>query len=134
MKDTELYRHLLGVVEPWTVDRVELNAKDRQVDVWAGHPDQVRWPCPKCGQLLPVFDHAEERVWRHLDSCHFRTFLHARVPWVECPKDGRIQVKVPWAESNARFTALFERLAIDVMQEMSVTGAADFLGVSWDEA
>ena len=24
------------------------------------------------------YDHAPERTWRHLDSCQFKTFLHAR--------------------------------------------------------
>lgn len=116
VQDTELYRHLLGIVAPWTVDRVELDPNERRVDVWAVHPAGERWPCPECGQPLSLFDHAEERVWRHLDSCAFQTFLHARVPRVECPQHGKLQVRVPWAEPNSRFTALFERWSIQVMQ------------------
>jgi transposase len=38
------------------------------------------------------------------------------------------------AEPKARFTALFERLAIDVLRETSVTGATKILRISWDEA
>jgi hypothetical protein len=34
MEDTELYRHVLGIEEPWRVDRVQLNVKDERVDVW----------------------------------------------------------------------------------------------------
>ena len=37
MRDVELYRHLLGLEQPWTVSRVELSVKDQQVDVWADH-------------------------------------------------------------------------------------------------
>ncbi len=134
VQDTELYRHLLGMVAPWTVDRVELNAKERRVDVWTGHPAGERWPCPECGLPLGLFDHAEERVWRHLDSCAFPTFLHARVPRVECPQHGKLQVRVPWAEPNSRFTALFERWSIQVMQQTDTAAAAELLGISWDEA
>ena len=134
VQDTELYRHLLGMVAPWTVDRVELNAKERRVDVWTGHPAGERWPCPECGLPLGLFDHAEERVWRHLDSCAFQTFLHARVPCVECPQHGKLQVRVPWAEPNSRFTALFERWSIQVMQQTDTAAAAELLGISWDEA
>ena len=47
-------------------------------------------------------DHAEPRVWRHLDTCQFKTFLHARIPRVDCPEHGVVQVKVPWAESKGR--------------------------------
>lgn len=89
MQDTELYRHLLGLASPWTVARVELNAKDERVDVWAEHAQGARWPCPECKDTeakLAVHDHASERSWRHLDSCQFMTCLHARPPRVNCPK------------------------------------------------
>ena len=37
MRDTDLYRRLLGLASPWTVDRVDLDVKTRQVDVYAKH-------------------------------------------------------------------------------------------------
>src|SRR5712691_2461706 len=123
MRDVELYRHLLGLEEPWTVRSVELNVQGQQVDVWAGHAEDVRWPCPECGTPLGLYDHAEERVWRHLDSCQFLTYLHAQPPRVACPTHGVRQVHLPWAEVRARFTALFERLAIDVLKETDIRGA-----------
>jgi transposase len=134
MRDTELYRHLLGIEPPWTVARVELNQADQRVDVWVAHDDGVKWPCPECGRALPVYDHAEERGWRHLDSCQFMTYLHARPPRVECPEHGVRQARLPWAEPRSRFTALFERLAIDVLLETNVEGATRILRISWDEA
>ena len=48
MRDTELSQYLLGLLEPWTVDRVELNVTERRVDVWATQPTGVAWPCPEC--------------------------------------------------------------------------------------
>lgn len=33
---------------------------------------------------LGLYDHAEERAWRHLDTCQFVTYLHARPPRVAC--------------------------------------------------
>ncbi len=134
MRDVELYRHLLGLEAPWTVRSVELNVPGQQVDVWAGHAEDVRWPCPECGTTLGLYDHAEERVWRHLDSCQFMTYLHAQPPRVECPTHGVRQVHLPWAEVRARFTALFERLAIDVLKETDIRGATRILRISWDEA
>src|SRR6266849_6827016 len=73
MRDVELYRHLLGLEEPWMVRSVELKVAEQRVDVWASHAEGVRWPCPECGTELGLYDHAEERVWRHLDSCQFMT-------------------------------------------------------------
>ena len=37
MESKELYRHLLGITEPWTVDRVDLDMTRGQVDVYVGH-------------------------------------------------------------------------------------------------
>jgi transposase len=133
MRDTELYRHLLGIVEPWEVSRVELSVEGGRVDVWAEHPRRTRFACPECNSELAVYDHAEERAWRHLDSCAFLTYLHASPPRVSCPAHGVRQVRLPWAEPMSRFTMLFERLAIDVLKECDVEGAARLLRLSWDE-
>lgn len=134
MRDTELYRHLLGLVAPWEVDRVELSVQDQRVDVWVTHPPRTRFGCPDCARELAVYDHSAERSWRHLDSCQFLTYLHASPPRVECPDHGVRQARLPWAEPNSRFTVLFERLAIDVLTETDVSGAARLLRLSWDEA
>lgn len=95
--------------------RVELKVKEQRVEVWTGHADGGGWTCPECATDLPLYDHAEERAWRHLDSCQFQTYLRARPPRVACPTHGVRQVRLPWAEPRTRFTMLFERLAIDVL-------------------
>jgi transposase len=133
MRDTELYHHLLGLLEPWEVSRVELSVADQRVDVWAKHPKGTRFACPECGDDLAVYDHSEERAWRHLDSCQFLTYLHASAPRVACAEHGVRQVRLPWAEPKSRFTMLFERLAIDVLSECDVVGACRVLRLSWDE-
>jgi len=134
VKDTELYRHLLGLEAPWTVSEVRLAVDKQTVEVVAEHKAGARFACPECGRELAVYDHAEERRWRHLDSCQFQTFLCARVPRVDCPEHGVRQARMPWAEPRARFTLLFERFAIDVLRETDVAGAAKILRISWDEA
>jgi transposase len=129
-----LYRHLLGLVAPWEVNRVELSVVGGRVDVWVEHPKGTRFSCPGCERELAVYDHGEQRAWRHLDSCAFLTFLHADPPRVSCPEHGVRQVRLPWAEPHSRFTTLFERLAIDVLAACDVSAAARLLRVSWDEA
>lgn len=134
MESKELYRHLLGLVAPWTVERVELDMAKMHVEVYAAHAPGTRFACPECGQELTVYDHLAERVWRHLDSCQFLTFLHARPPRVSCPEHGVRQASLPWADAGSRFTHLFEVLAIDVLLAANVKRAAEILRISWDEA
>ena len=134
MQDKELYEHILGIKEPWSVKLIELDFKRRRVNIRVEHKTGLKWLCPECQESFTIYDHAKERAWRHLDSCAYQTYLYARIPRVECPKDGVLQVKVPWAEEKSRFTTLFERLAIDVLQQCDVKGATEILKISWDEA
>jgi len=134
MEDRNLYEQLLGIEAPWSVSRIELDVAGKKVNIWVEHQEKIKWICPECQKSLTIYDHAEERAWRHLDSCAFQTYLHARIPRVKCPKDEVLQIKVPWAEPKSRFTMLFERLAIDVLKQCDVTGATEILKISWDEA
>lgn len=134
MRDIELYRQILGIESPWEVESVVLDIKAGQVDVQLRHKEGIKWQCPECGVEWGLYDHAEERTWRHLDTCQFRTLIHARVPRVDCGSHGVRTVKVPWAEARSRFTLLMERLIIDVLHETAtIEGARRLLNLSWDE-
>ncbi len=132
MQDTQLYQQILGLVAPWRVTGVTMKYAERTIEVAVACDDQV-WGCPTCGQRAHLHDY-ETRRWRHLDSCQFKTILVAEVPRVKCEEHGTVTVKVPWAEKHSRFTAFFERFAIDVLLDCSIRGAQDLLGISWDEA
>ncbi len=134
MESKDLYRHLLGLNEPWEVERVDLDMAKQHVDVFVEHPKGVRFSCPQCGQECAVYDHLAKRAWRHLDSCQFLTYLHASPPRIACPEHGVLQARLPWAEEGSRFTHLFEVLAIDMLQAANVKRAAEILRISWSQA
>jgi len=134
MQDRELYKQILGRSSPWSVASVELKAVEGEVHVHVAHPRGTKFCCPECKRELSCYDHASERQWRHLDTCQFKTLLHARQPRVQCPEHGVQLVSVPWAEKSSRFTIMFERLAIDVLKvTQTVTGAMVIMRTSWDE-
>jgi transposase len=133
MQDRQLYAEILGIRAPWFVERVELKLTEGEVHVHLDHDDVVSWPCPECGESCRPYDHQPERQWRHLDTCQYRTILHARPPRSECEQHGVRVVKLPWAELGGRFTALFERLAIDWLTAASQKAVGERLGLSWDE-
>lgn len=134
MRDVELYQAVLGITAPWKVTRVDLQLEAGQVDVFVEHGPGERFPCADCGEACPVHDHTPERTWRHLDTCQYKTLLHARPPRVSCAKHGVKQAGLPWSGPRSQFTLLFERFAIDVLRSTDVRNAARILRVSWDEA
>lgn len=132
MRDTKLYEKLLGLERPWSVQAVTLKLDDGVIEVEVACSNR-NWVCPECGKRMHLHG-SEHRKWRHLDSCQFKTILVADVPRAKCPEHGTTVVAVPWAEKHGRFTALFERLAIDVMRDCSIAAASKYLRLSWDEA
>ena len=134
MHERELYDRLLGLSAPEFVTDVKLNTAAQLVDVFVEHTQGTSFSYPECGNACPVYDHTSGRQWRHLDSMQFKTMLHARPPRVRCQEHGIKQASLPWAEKNSRFTLLFERFAIDVLQAtQTVKGAQGILGTTWDE-
>lgn len=115
------------------MERVELKLTEGEVHAHLDRHDVESWPCPECGEACRPCDHQPERHWRHLDTCQYRTILHARSPRGDCSQHGVQVVKLPWAELGGRFTALFERLAIDWLSAASQKAVGERLGLSWDE-
>jgi transposase len=133
MQDRDLYAQILGIREPWHVDRVELKLAEGEVHVHLNHGEGLQWNCPECEQPCALYDHQPERRWRHLDTCQYHTILHAAPPRSNCPEHGPRAVKLPWSEPSSRFTALFEALAISWLQAASQKAVAEQLDLSWDE-
>jgi transposase len=133
MQDRQLYEQILGIEFPWRVERVQLDLEQGEVQVYLDHRPEATWKCVECGRPCALYDHQPERVWRHLDTCQYRTQLHACLPRTDCPDHGVKVVAVPWAQPQSRFTALFERLAIDWLRAASQQAVALRLGLSWHE-
>ena len=131
MRDKELYAKILGIESPWRVTEVDLSLEDGEILVHLDNGDK-RPPCPECGKLCSGYD-TRSRRWRHLDTCQYRTVLVAQVPRIECPVHGVLQIRVPWSEPGSRFTALFESLVIDWLQEASISAVTRLVGLDWGE-
>ena len=134
MQDKELYQAILGNTTPWHVAEVRLDATAQTIEIeMALNDEKERWVCPTCGAAMHGHGR-ERRTWRHLDSCQFKTIVVADVPRVRCLIHETQMVQVPWASPRGRFTAMFERFAIDVMLSCATSKACELLRISWDEA
>jgi transposase len=135
MQDKELYQQILGFSSPWKVTDIELDFASSGIRAKVDHPGGSRFYCPECKTELSCHDHAEERGWRHLDSCQFETILIACQPRVNCPENGVKTVSVPWAGRSSCFTLMFVRFVIDVLlATQTVEGVCVLLRTTWDEA
>jgi transposase len=132
MHDVDLYARLLGLDKPWKVSNVELKLEELEVHVYVEHGDHA-WRCPECEAECPLYDHNQERTWRHLDTMQYVTLLHAMPPRVRCETHGVKTVRLPWADRKSRFTLLFERFAIELLLVTDVKAASRLLRLSWDQ-
>lgn len=132
MRDKDLYATILGICSPWSVIDVQLQLAEQSVEVRVALDPERPLHCPVCAVSARRYD-SRERRWRHLDTCQYRTILVADIPRVECGEHGVHQVFLPWAEPGSHFTALFEGLVIDWLQEASISAVARQLRLSWDE-
>jgi transposase len=129
------YHQLLGLSTPWRITDIALNVPEERVDITIEWPTDRRVLCPECGKRVARKDLREERVWRHLDTMQFQTFLHCRVPRSECATHGVKTIAIPWGERNSRWTLLYEAFAVELMQQVpSLSKVAHLLHLSWDEA
>jgi transposase len=131
----EHYRQLLGLNTPWRITDIQMSIEQQRLDLTIEWPAGRKVRCPECGKSCAVKDHREERIWRHLDTMQFQTYLHCRVPRSECATHGARTIDIPWAEANSRWTLLYEAFALLVLTQVSaLTKAAALLHISWDEA
>lgn len=127
------YAQLLGLVAPWVVSRVHLNVEQLRLDIFVEH-DQFTGVCPECGETCRVYDRSPQRVWRHLDTMQFETYLHCDPPRCECAQHGVKTMSMPWTEKYSRFTQLFEAFAISVLEgSRSIQDAGKLLRLNWHQ-
>lgn len=135
MQDTRLYQQILGIADPWQVARVALDVQQQQVDVFLEHQADASFSCPTCHKPCPLYDHASERIWRHLDTCQFQTLVHARIPRIDCSEHGVMNVQLPWGDKNSRFTLLMERLIIDLLLAcQNIQSVCRLIKIGWEQA
>lgn len=122
---SEHYKALLGLNKSWRVVKVDM---ERELPEGKLHLESTGAEaiCSECGDACPLKDHApeRERQWRHLDTMEFTTTIVARIPRTKCARCGVRTCNVPWAEPHARFTLMFEALAVQVLRNRSSSVAA----------
>jgi len=132
MDEKALFTKVLGIKPPWFVGQVIMDEAVQRFDIYLDHEQDIRVRCPECGEFYGLYDHAPERVYRHLDTCHMKTYIHVRPPRVNCPQHGVKQIDSEIGENGSDMTYAFESRVIRVTQECSIEATARLYGLSWD--
>lgn len=132
MDDKILYTKILGLKPPWFITEVAVKEKQNRIDIWVNHEPGIRVRCPVCEEFYGVYDHSPERVFRHLDTCQMSTFIHVRLPRVNCPDHGVKRIDSEFGENGSDMTFAFESFVVRVAQECSMEASSRLCGLSWD--
>jgi len=131
----EFFEAALGLGPAWEVTEVSLIEESKRIEIALGLRRESGVKCPECGRACAIYDHGQERQWRHLDTLQYETRLRARLPRADCPEHGPQTVRVPWADRKTRFTLLFEAQAIEVLENArSIVQACHLLRIGWATA
>ncbi len=118
----------LGLPEPWKITKDTFSVKEQRLDITIDFEAGSTFPCPECGAEGKAYD-TQQKTWRHLNFFQHETYIHARVPRVECPQGcGITTVGVPWARPRSGFSLLFEALIMTLVREMPVAAIAALIG------
>ena len=132
MDDKKLYTKILGIRDPWYISSVEFDEEREQIDVFVTHHSPIVVACPVCGNSYSPYDHSPERIFQHLNTCQFPTYVHVRLPRVKCPTHGVRQILSEFGEEGGDKTYAFESHLIDLAKECSIQAVSRLTGVGWD--
>lgn len=134
MDDKLLFTKILGLRPPWFIKQVVVDDKAQRVDIYVDHEPDIRVRCPVCDTFHGLYDHAPERVYRHLNTCQMQTYIHVRPPRVNCPTHGVKQIGSEFGENGSELSFSLESLVIRVAQECSIEATARLCGLSWEQS
>jgi transposase len=133
MDEKTFYTKVLRIKLPWYVKQVIMDESAQRIDIYLDHEQDIRVRCPECGEFYGMYDHAPERIYRHLNTCEMETYIHVRLPRVNCPQHGVKQIVSEVGENGSEMTYAFESYVIKVAQECSIEATARLCGLSWDK-
>ena len=134
MDDKHLFSKILGIKLPWFIKEVVIDETSQRIDIYIDHEPGIQVRCPECSEFYSLYDHAPERVYRHLNTCQMETYIHVRPPRVNCPHHGIKHVDSQFGENGSDMTYAFESYVIRVAQECNIEATSRLCGLSWDRS
>jgi transposase len=100
-----LEKILLPVTDGWQITQIQVDEQKEEVHVYLHYGKSS---IEINGKQYKLYDHREERQWRHLDLWQYKTFILASVPRYK-GEDGIKTLEVPWSDAHERMTWMLEK-------------------------
>ena len=108
MTPEDFYKIILEIDENWTVTSIELDDKEEEVNVHISY-NNSKARDPVTNEECSLYDHREERSWRHLDTMQYKTYIKCCIPRVKNSLGKVNTIAVPWADKLERSSYLLEK-------------------------
>ena len=120
--------HLLKVSSPWIITKIDLQQKNKVIDIFIDFEKGSQFCCSECKNNCTVYDRKVHR-WRYLDWFDHRCYLNVQIPRTECPEHGiKIISSNPWGRLDVHYSYLFENMIMRYVAEMSMSAVSRELG------
>jgi|CXWL01.1.fsa_nt_gi hypothetical protein len=108
MRTEDLYQIILEIDDNWSVTSIKLDALQEEVNVFISY-NKSKATDPSTKEECSLYDHREERSWRHLDTMQYKTHIKCCIPRVKNSLGKVNTIPVPWADKLNRFSYLMEK-------------------------
>ncbi len=111
----EFFNLVLNFGDEWGIKKVEADHKKLHVYLYLEYVSDY-YEDPDTLEEAILYDHSEQREWRHLDVLQYKCYVRCRIPRVKC-RDGKTkQIALGWADKYDRHTFHYETKVIDLLQ------------------
>ena len=102
MEQPSIFSATLGLSHPWKVTAVTYASEENRLDITVDFDLGSDLRCSCCGRDLTP-GQIEQEVWHHDDFHRYSTYLHAKVPSLQCDCGRIFPVERPWSRPGSRF-------------------------------
>jgi hypothetical protein len=104
MDQLTIFSATLGLSLPWQVTSVSFDSESNRLDICVEYTQGSPLVCPLCGAQGASCSETRE-TWYHKDFLRYGTYLHARVPQVDCCS-GLVPLERPWCRAGSKFSRI----------------------------
>ena len=100
--------------DDWVIDEINADHYKKEVYLKMKYSNDKYFD-PDSEQECKLYDHAPERIWRHLDLWDYKSYIICKLPRI-INSDGQVKtIRLGWADKHDRHTYSFEIKVIDTL-------------------